>query len=153
MTNIRNRKQTCLAPPVQDEWWVPERFVLLFFLPSLHGGWVVHCETITTILFCPLPHSLFFLSILLSLHLSFPASPLWPTYINVDKDRHMQGGQQCCLASGSGLWQQISMRVDNGTRSECNAFCQPRNSVCHSRPFSMLGELHELRCTRKIYFL
>lgn len=100
-------------------------------------------------------HSFFFfpfLSISLSLHLWFLTSPLWPDSITVDRDRHMQGGQQPCLASGSSLWQQISMRSDNGTRNENNAVCQPRNSACHSRPFPMLGVFHELSWTRKLHF-
>lgn len=94
----------------------------------------------------------FFLSIALSLHLWFLTSPLWPGSMNVDRDRHMQGGQQPCLASGSSPWQQISMRADNGTKNENNAVCQPRNSACHSRPFPMLGVFHELRWTRKLHF-
>ncbi len=144
MENIRNRKQTCLASPAQDEWWALESFLFLFFiLYSLHGGWVVHCETKTTI--PSLSSVLFSFSISLSLHLWFFTSPLWPASMNVDRDRHMQGGQQPCLASGSSPWQQISMRADNGSKNENNAVCQPRNSACHSRPFPMLWVLQELR--------
>lgn len=93
---------------------------------------------------------LLFLFISLSRHLWFLTSPLRPTCMNGDRDRHMQRGQQSCLASASSLWQKISMRTDNGTSNENNTVCQPRNSVCHSRPFPMLGVFHELRWTRKL---
>lgn len=142
MKNIRNRKQTCQAPPLKYEWWDLERF-FFFFFNSLYGGWVVHCETKTTP-FLP------FLFISLSLHLWFLTSPLRPTTMNVDRDRHMQGGQQSCLASASSPWQKISMRTDNGTSNENNTVCQPRNSACHSRPFPMLEVFHELRWTRTL---
>lgn len=132
-------------------------FFFFLLLYSLHGGWVVHWETKTTILSPSLSSSSsFFFSFIpstcLSVHLWFLTSPLWPASMNVDRDRHMQGGQQPCLASGSSPWQQISMRTDNGTRNENNAVCQPRNSACHSGPFPMLGVFHELRWTRKLHF-
>lgn len=144
MRNIRHRKQTCPAPPAQDEWWALESLFPL----SLQSGWVVHCETKTTVLSL----AFFLISFCRSLFPSTSDSlhlPLWPASLNVDRDRHMQGGRQPWLASGSGPWQQIPMRADNGARSENNAVCQPRNSACHSGPSPMLGVLHELRWTRK----
>lgn len=98
------------------------------------------------------PPSLFFFFFpnSLSLHLWFLTSPLWPTSMSVDRDRHMQGGQQPCLASPSGPWQKISMGTDNGTSNENNTVCQPRNSACHSGPFPMLEVFHELWWTREL---
>lgn len=93
---------------------------------------------------------MFSLSIPLSLHFWCLTSPLWPATMNVDRDRRMQGGQQPCLASGSSLWQQISMRADNGTGSENNVFCQARNSACHIWPFPMLRVFLEQRWARKL---
>lgn len=148
MKNIRNRKRTCQASPLKYEWWDVKRFFFLFFIFLLASWWrVVYCETKTT------PLSLFFFffkSNSLSLHLWFLTSPLWPTSMSVDRDRHMQGGQQPCLASPSGPWQKISMGTDNGTSNENNTVCQPRNSACHSRPFPMLEVFHELWWTREL---
>lgn len=79
----------------------------------------------------------------------FPAA-LGPDCVNVDRDRHMQGGQQPCLASAPSPWQKISMRADNRTRNENNAVCQPRNPACHSRTFAILGVFHEHSSTRKL---
>lgn len=79
----------------------------------------------------------------------FPAA-LGPACMNVDRDRHTQGGQQPCLASASSPWQKISMRADNRTRNENNAVCQPRNPPCHSRTFAILGVFHEQSSTRKL---
>ena len=162
MKNIRNRKQTCLAPPAQDEWWALESFLFSFFSffsSSLLTSWWMSSslrdqnnDSLSHSFFFFFFFFFFFPSTCLSFHLWFLTSPLWPASMNVDRDRHMQGGQQPCLASGSSPWQQISMRTDNGTRNENNAVCQPRNSACHSGPFPMLGVFHELRWTRKLHF-
>lgn len=145
MKNIRNRKRTCQASPLKYEWWDVKRFfIFYFFLNSLHGdGWFIVRPKQPPITF-------FFKSNSLSLHLWFLTSPLWPTSMSVDRDRHMQGGQQSCLASPSGPWQKISMGTDNGTSNENNTVCQPRNSACHSRPFPMLEVFHELWWTREL---
>lgn len=110
----------------------------------LRGGWVEHHETKTT------PFLLFYLSLSLSTPLMrFPAA-LGPACMNVDRDRHTQGGQQPCLASACSPWQKISMRADNRTQNENNAVCQPRNPACHSRTFAILGVFHEQSSTRKL---
>lgn len=108
----------------------------------LRGGWVERHETKTT------PFLLFYLSLFTPLK-RFPAAP-GPASMNVDRDRHAQGGQRPCLASASSPWQKISMRADNRTQNENNAVCQPRNPACHSRTFAILGVFHEQSSTWKL---
>lgn len=115
------------------------------FFHFLHGGWAERRETKTT------PFLLFF-----CIYLSF-STPLilllaapGPACVSVDRDGHMQGGQQPCLASACSPWQKISMRADNRTRNENNAVCQPRNPACRSRTFAILGVFHEHSSTRKL---
>lgn len=141
MRNIRNWKQTCQTLPHQDEWWDLESG---FFTSFVADEWSIMRQK-------QLP---FFFFIYLSLStplMRFPAA-LGPACMNVDRDRHTQGGQQPCLASACSPWQKISMRADNRTRNENNAVCQPRNPACHSRTFAILGVFHEQSSTRKLNF-
>lgn len=139
MRNIRNWKQTCQTPPHQDEWW---DLGSGFFTSFVADEWSVMRQK-------QLP---FFSFIYLSFStplMRFPAA-LGPACMNVDRDRHTQGGQQPCLASAFSPWQKISMRADNRTRNENNAVCQPRNPARHSRTFAILGVFHEQSSTRKL---
>lgn len=139
MRNIRNWKQTCEAPPHQDERWDPGSG---FFTSFVVDEWSVMRQK-------QLP---FFFFIYLSFSTPPMRSPaaLGPACMNVDRDRHAQGGQQPCLASASSPWQKISMRADNRTQNENNAVCQLRNPACHSRTFAILGVFHEESSTRKL---
>lgn len=92
----------------------------------------------------------FFIYLSFSTPLVLLLAALGPACVSVDRDRHMQGGQQPCLASACSPWQKISMRADNRTRNENNAVCQPRNPACHSRTFAILGVFHEHSLTRKL---
>lgn len=139
MRNIRKWKQTCQTLPHQDEWW---DLGSEFFTSFVADEWSVMRQK-------QLP---FFFFIYLSFStplMCFPAA-LGPACMNVDRDRHTQGGQQPCLASAYSPWQKISMRADNRTRNENNAVCQPRNPACHSRTFAILGVFHEQSSTGKL---
>ena len=131
MKNIRHRKQTCRAPPAQDEWWALETFLSLF--SSIAYFSLLTSRRMRSSLWDQSNCSPTLLSPVFSVHLSFPSTSdflhhhFGPAGMNVDRDRHMQEGQQPCLASGSSPWQQIPMRADNGTRNENNAVCQPGN--------------------------
>lgn len=139
MRNIGNWKRTCQTPALQDEWWDLGRG---FFTSFMVDEWSVMRQK-------QLP---FFFFIYLSSStplILFPAA-LGPACMNIDRDRHMQGGQQPCLASASSPWQKISMRADNRTRNENNAVCQPRNPACHSGTFAIPGVFHEHSSTRRL---
>lgn len=139
MRNIRNWKQTCQTPPLQDEWW---DLGSGFFASFTADEWSVVRQK-------QLPF-FFFIYLSFSTPLILPPAALGPACMSVDRDRHMQGGQQPCLASASSPWQKISMRADNRTPNENNAVCQPRNPACHSRTFAILGVFHEHSSTRKL---